>query len=132
MSSPKQEELERRLDRMCMALDNCLEDQYTDIFPIHPNRPVRGAGANPSYDGVFATSIAFTLGYGSRYGRGYVVNVDVRTLQGVSPAQKEEIDNLAFMFIKKALPVSFPERKLDIVRDGKLLKIIGDFSLGDA
>lgn len=116
---------------MCMSLDNYLEDQYSDIFPLHPNRPKRGAGANPSYDGVFATSISFTLGYGSKYGRGYLVVIDVRTLQFVSSAQREEINNRAFLFIQKALPVEFPERKLEIVRDGNLLKIIGDFSLGD-
>jgi len=128
---PKQEELEKRLDKLCMALDNYLEDQYTDIFPLHPNRPKRGAGANPSFDGVFATSVSFTLGYGSKYGRGYLIVIDVRTLQYVSSAQKEEINNRAFLFIQKTLPVEFPERKLEIVRDGNLLKVIGDFSLGD-
>ena len=128
---PKQEELEKRLDKLCMALDNYLEDQYTDIFPLHPNRPKRGAGANPSFDGVFATSVSFTLGYGSKYGRGYLIVIDVRTLQYVSSAQKEEINNRAFLFIQKTLPIEFPERKLEIVRDGNLLKVIGDFSLGD-
>ena len=128
---PKQEELERRLDKLCMALDNYLEDQYSDIFTLHPNRPKRGAGANPSYDGVFATSVSFTLGYGSKYGRGYLIVIDVRTLQYVSSAQREEINNRAFLFIQKTLPVEFPERKLEIVRDGNLLKVIGDFSLGD-
>jgi hypothetical protein len=128
---PKQEELEKRLDKLCMALDNYLEDQYTDIFTLHPNRPKRGAGANPSFDGVFATSVSFTLGYGSKYGRGYLIVIDVRTLQYVSSAQREEIYNRAFLFIQKTLPVEFPERKLEIVRDGNLLKIIGDFSLGD-
>lgn len=128
---PKQEEFEQRLDDMCVELDNYLEDQYTDIFALHPNRPKRGSGANPSYDGVFATSISFTLGYGSKYGRGYLVVIDVRTLQFVSSVQREEINNRAFVFIQKSLPLHFPERKLEIVRDGNLLKIIGDFSLGD-
>jgi len=128
---PKQEELERRLDKLCMALDNYLEDQYSDIFTLHPNRPKRGAGANPSFDGVFATSVSFTLGYGSKYGRGYLIVIDVRTLQYVSSSQREEINNRAFLFIQKTLPVEFPERKLEIVRDGNLLKVIGDFSLGD-
>ena len=114
-----------------MALDNYLEDQYSDIFTLHPNRPKRGAGANPSFDGVFATSVSFTLGYGSKYGRGYLIVIDVRTLQYVSSSQREEINNRAFLFIQKTLPVEFPERKLEIVRDGNLLKVIGDFSLGD-
>ena len=43
----------------------------------------------------------------------------------------EEIKNRAFVFTQSKLPVIFPDRKLELVRDGGLLKIIGDFSLGD-
>ena len=37
----------------------------------------------------------------------------------------------AFSFIQSVLPVFFTDRKLSVVRDGRLLKIIGDFSLGN-
>ena len=128
---PKQEEFEDRLNLMCMALDNYLEDVFEGAFTLHPNRMKRGGGANPGFDGVFATSVSFTLGYGSQYGRGYNVVIDVRTLDRVSDIQKEEIKNKAVSFLKTALKDYFPERKLDIVKDGNLLKITGDFSLGD-
>ena len=67
---PKQEELEKKLSTLCQNLDNHLEDLYGDHYAIHPNRMKRGKGSNPSFDGLFSTSLAFTLGYGSKYGRG--------------------------------------------------------------
>ena len=73
---PKQEILEEKMAQLCQALDNYLEDIFGDHYRIHPNRLRRGKGSNPSFDGLFSTSLAFTLGYGSQYGRGYVVNVD--------------------------------------------------------
>jgi len=128
---PKQEQLEADLERLCSALDNYLEDLYEGFFSLHPNRLRRGSGANPSFDGIFSTSISFTLGYGSVYGRGYIVAISVRTLAHVSAQQMEEINNRAFVFIGNNLSRYLPERQLEIVKDGKLLKIIGDFSLGD-
>ncbi len=128
---PRQEEFESSLNVLCNELDNYLEDSYEGVFGRHPNRPGRGSGANPSFDGLFCTTAAFTLGYGSQYGRGYLINIDVRTLERVSAQQMEEIKNKALVFTKAKLPVVFPKRKLDIVRDGNLLKIVGDFSLGD-
>ncbi len=128
---PRQELFESKLGALCSELDDYLEDTYEGVFGRHPNRPERGSGANPAFDGVFCTTAAFTLGYGSDYGRGYLINIDVRTLQTVSADQIEEIKNRAFVFTQSKLPVIFPERKLEIVRDCNLLKIIGDFSLGD-
>ena len=81
---PKQEELENKLSQLCQALDNHLEDKFGEHYRIHPNRLKRGQAANPTFDGLFSTSLAFTLGYGSQYGRGYVMNVEIRTLDKVS------------------------------------------------
>lgn len=128
---PRQEKLEADFASLCIELDNYLEDCYEGVFNRHPNRPHRGSGANPSFDGTFSTTAAFTLGYGSEHGRGYLINIDVRTLDRVSPDLMEEIKNRAFVFTQSKLPVVFPDRKLELVRDDGLLKIIGDFSLGD-
>ena len=81
---PKQEELEERMALLCQELDNHLEDIYGDRYKIHPNRLKRGQGSNPSFDGLFSTSMAFTLGYGSKFGRGYIVNVEVSTTASTS------------------------------------------------
>lgn len=128
---PRQEKLEAGFAALCIELDNYLEDAYEGVFNRHPNRPGRGSGANPSFDGTFSTTAAFTLGYGSEHGRGYLINIEVRTLDIVSSDQMEEIKNRAYVFAKTKLPVLFPDRKLELVLDRGLLKIIGDFSLGD-
>ena len=128
---PKQEELEERMSLLCQELDNHLEDIYGERYAVHPNRLKRGQGANPSYDGLFSTSMAFTLGYGSRYGRGYVVNVEVRTLDKVSQYDTIHITSTAFAFLKSKLKEYSPDHNLDVVQDGNVMKIIGDFSLGE-
>jgi hypothetical protein len=38
----------------------------------------------------------------------------------------------AAVLIRKKLPLYFPGRSLEVARDGKRFKIIGDFSLGEA
>lgn len=129
---PKQEELENNLSLLCQNLDNYLEDEYGSRYRIHPNRLKRGLGSNPRFDGLFSTAMAFTLGYGSNTGRGYVVEVDIRTLDRVSPEERQEINDAAFSYIQSNLKEVFPDRNLSIVKDGNLMKIVGDFSLGEA
>ncbi len=128
---PKQEILEEKMAQLCQALDNHLEDIYGDHYRLHPNRLRRGKGSNPSFDGLFSTSLAFTLGYGSQYGRGYVVNVEIRTLDKVSQYDSTKIQAEAFSFISQNLKKFIPDQDLKIVQDGNLMKVIGDFSLGD-
>ncbi|MBQ7508016.1 MAG: hypothetical protein IJT52_01660 [Spirochaetales bacterium] len=128
---PKQEILEEKMAQLCQALDNHLEDIYGDHYRLHPNRLRRGKGSNPSFDGLFSTSLAFTLGYGSEYGRGYVVNVEIRTLDKVSQYDSTKIQAEAFSFISQNLKKFIPDQDLKIVQDGNLMKVIGDFSLGD-
>lgn len=128
---PKQEELENELANLCRNLDNHLEDKYGQKYRIHPNRLKRGAGSNPRFDGLFSTSIAFSLGYGSKSGRGYIVEVDIRTLDRVTEEDRQKILEDAFDYIKDNLKIYLPERELDIVKDGEIMKIVGDFSLGE-
>jgi hypothetical protein len=128
---PKQEELENELAKLCANLDNYLEDKYGKKYRIHPNRLKRGAGSNPRFDGLFSTSIAFSLGYGSKTGRGYIVEVDIRTLDKVTEEDRKQIDEDAFNYISNNLKLCLPERELSIVKDGNVMKIVGDFSLGE-
>ena len=128
---PKQEELEERMALLCQDLDNHLEDIYGDRYKIHPNRLKRGQGSNPSFDGLFSTSMAFTLGYGSKYGRGYIVDVEVRTLDKVSQYDRIHITSTAFAFLKTKLKEYFPDHDLDVVQDGPVMKVVGDFGLGE-
>lgn len=125
---PKREAFEAELSVMARELDEHLEDIYGRVFSLHPNRLARGMAANPAYDGLFATTVPFTLGYGSVYGRGYLVNIDISTLEKVDSIDIEAIRLTAFVFIEAALKRHFPERDLQVVRDKGLIKIIGDFA----
>ncbi len=127
---PKQQELEDTLRKMCDDLDTFLEDTYGDRYPLHPNRLARGNAASVAYDGLFSTGTQFTMGYGSKAGRGYIVDIDIATLSRVDKNDHDMIEASAVAYLESLLPVYFPNRQLQIVKDGNLYKIIGDFSLG--
>ena len=126
----KQDELEKTLTKMFLQLDTYLEDKYGDKYPIHPNRLKRGKAASGNYDGLFSAGSKFTLGYGSKEGRGYVVDIDIVTLSWVNKADEKEIIDDGIKYLETLIPEYFPDRKLEIKWDGNLYKIVGDFSLG--
>jgi hypothetical protein len=128
--SPQQQKLEEHLRTLCDELDHFLEETYGDRYELHPNRPPRGKAARVSYDGLFSTGTKFTLGYGSEHGRGYLVDIELSTLERVKPEDRQEIEEAAIAFLRKQLPIHFPNRKLTVVKDGSVYKITGDFSLG--
>ncbi|MDD3941547.1 MAG: hypothetical protein PHR90_03660 [Sphaerochaetaceae bacterium] len=130
LSSPQQAVLEKHMRLLCDELDHHLEDAYGERYPLHPNRPARGKAARVAYDGLFSTGTKFTLGYGSTHGRGYLVDIEISTLERVKAEDREEIESTAIKFLREKLPEHFPDRKLEVVKDGKVYKIVGDFSLG--
>lgn len=130
MMSHQQQKLEQELRKMCDELDHFLEDTFGNRFPLHPNRPPRGKAARVAYDGLFSTGTKFTLGYGSEAGRGYLVDIDIVTLSKVHAEDREEIEAAAIEFLRKILKEHFPKRNLEVIKDGRVYKIIGDFSLG--
>lgn len=132
MEDFRQQALEQTLSRMCSDLDNYLEDKYGRTYPVHPNRPIRGKAANPAHDGLFSTGTMFTLGFGSKYGRGYILDMEIRTLTPVDPATRRMIEEDGVSFLSGRLKDYFPDRDLRIERDGRVWKIVGDFSLGTA
>lgn len=128
--SAQQQKLENELRRMCDDLDHFLEDTFGDRYPLHPNRPPRGKAARVAYDGLFSTGTKFTLGYGSETGKGYLVDIEIITLSRVNPEDRERIEQAAVSHLRKIIGQYFPDRRLDIQKDGRVYKIIGDFSLG--
>lgn len=127
--SPWQKELEDHLQALCDELDHYLEDTFAERYPLHPNRPKRGKAARSAYDGLFSTGTKFTLGYGSEKGRGYIVDIDIVTLAKVKAEDRLRIEEAAMAFLKERLPIHFPNRTLEVVHDGSVYKIIGDFFL---
>jgi hypothetical protein len=120
------------LEALFRELDHVLEDRWGRLFPLHPNRPRRGETENPEADGLFEIAPDFSAGFGSRWGRGYIVNLRVATLERVPPEQFEAFMDETAALLREKLPRFFPDRHLEVVRDGKRYKIIGDFSLGEA
>jgi hypothetical protein len=127
---PKLVLFNEQLEKLFHEVDELLEDHWGASFSLHPNRPARGETENPEMDGLFNIAPDFTPGIGSEKGRGYLVSLKVSTLDRITPEQFEYLMEEAALFIKKKLPVYFPDRNLDVIRDGKRFKIIGDFSLG--
>ncbi|MDR1596071.1 MAG: hypothetical protein LBR99_00055 [Treponema sp.] len=120
----------KTLEALFLEVDEFLEDEWGGSFSLHPNRPGRGETANPEMDGLYNIGPDFTPGLGSKKGRGYIISLKAATLDKVTPEQFEYLMEEAAILIRKKLPEYFPDRKLQVVRDGKQFKIIGDFSLG--
>ncbi len=121
---------ETQLKALFNEVDHQLEDRWGNLYSVHPNRPRRGETADPEMDGLFEIAADFTPGFGSEMGRGYIISLRVATLDRLAPDQFEDLMREAAGIVKELLPRYFPERTMQVVRDGKRFKIIGDFSLG--
>jgi hypothetical protein len=120
---------EGTLKQLFDRIDDELEDRWGGEYPLHPARPERGVSTNKENDGLFNVGAAFSAGYGSEYGKGYVVEVRLVTLSDVTDSKIEEIRSYIARRIDDLLPEYFPDRELDVVRDGNSFKIVGDLSL---
>jgi len=127
---PKVIEWERTLKKVFDDIDRDLEAAYGSRYPRHPVRQAKGKTSNPAHDGLFDLGAAFSAGYGSKYGRGYVVRLRVATLADVPEDVIEEMEDFVVKRLKAALPKAFPDRDLEVTRDGPVFKIHGDLSLG--
>jgi len=121
---------EKRLKGIFDEIDDVLEDRYGGLFPLHPRRAARHATSNKEQDGLFNVGASFTLGLGSRFGPGYVLDVRFSTLADVSEAMRRRIEREVAALLRKKLPEAFPGRRLRVQRDGGSYKIHGDLSLG--
>jgi len=130
MSHTRLEKWEGRLKKILDEVDDILEDQLGNRYRLHPARAKRGKTSNKSQDGLFNITASFTLGIGSKYKRGYVIDVHLSTLEKVSPEIKNKINKIVTNHINKKLPEYFPERELNIGMDGNIIKIWGNLSLG--
>jgi len=128
---PKLVEFQNRLKALMDEVDHYIEDQYGHLYPLHPARPKRGKTSNPQADGLFNLGADFTPGFGSRFGRGYIVDLRMVTLEEVDEDYKWEIIEQVVVKLRELLPQYFPERNLEIFAEGSHFKIIGDFSLGE-
>lgn len=129
MSDDKLETWEAKLRVAFDAVDAILEKEYGDSYPLHPARPKHGATANCKYDGLFSVSAAYSAGFGSKHGEGYVIEVRMVTLAKVPKNEREEILEKTAELLRKNIPVIFPKRELKVIRDGHTYKIIGNLDI---
>ena len=121
---------EARLDSIMAEIDHFLEEKYHGQYSLHPARPRRGKTANPSHDGLFSINANFTLGLGSNAGKGYIVDIRMVTLENIPDHIRDEIRDLVQEKLRQLLPTQFPGSDLQVDKDGPVLKIHGDLSLG--
>ena len=132
-SSTKRERWEARLKELFDELDRELEPiAATFGIPLHPARPAVGETANPEDDGLLDLGATFSLGLGSAYGPGYVLQCRIATLAAISPAQLDSLLEYVAERLNQRLPLAFPGKNLRVDRDGPVWKIHGDLSLDDA
>ncbi|MCD4699356.1 MAG: hypothetical protein K8R91_02140 [Phycisphaerae bacterium] len=129
---PKLADIEDRMRIMLDQLDDYLENNYTGIYHLHPNRLPEGGASSPSYDGLFSIFAKFSLGYGTTSGRGYILTIDISTLEKIPVEIREKIEKDAAGKLESMIPDFFPEREIHVTKDASIYKITGDFSLGTA
>jgi hypothetical protein len=122
---------EAKLKSVFDLIDAEMEREYGDRYPLHPARAEHGATANAEDDGLFDLGAAFSAGFGSRHGRGYVVQVRLATLKRVPPDAMETIERRVAERLREELPRAFPGRELRIERDEHAFKIVGDLGLDE-
>jgi len=130
MESYQSLEWDRKLKKLFDEVDDFLEDKYGSLYPLHPNRMKRGETANKEMDGLFNVGASFSLGYGTEFGRGYVIDLHLSTLSRIDSATKDNIEKEAIDKIKGLLPKYFSGREIYVKKDGCIYKICGDLSLG--
>jgi len=124
------EKWENKLKHALDWLDDYLEDRYGNRFSLHPARRERGTTVNKSHDGLFDIVSSFSAGKGSKFGRGYIVDVHMATLNNIPEAVQNEINDIVIKELRKTLPELFPGKNLEVHMDGNIIKIHGDLSLG--
>lgn len=130
MEHPKAVEFDRKFQEIYEKVDREMEARHGDLFALHPCRPQAGSTSNPQMDGLYNLGASFTAGYGSREGRGYVVDLRIATLEEVPEEVRTMLWKEALELLDYHIKETFPHRELRIVPDGTLWKIVGDFSLG--
>ena len=112
-------------------IDILLEKRYEKKYDLHPARRKHGSTSNRSHDGLFDIRADFTLGLGSNKGRGYIVDIDLKTLEKIPTDVIDQIEDYTIKELKDRLSKVFPGKELKVEKDGNVIKIVGDLSLGN-
>jgi hypothetical protein len=120
---------ESKLKALFDEIDDEIETRFGSLYNLHPSRAKKGSTSNKEQDGLFDIGASFSPGFGSEHGRGYVLDVDMMTLDQVPREVQNHIEEIVADLIQVKLPIFFPGRELEVRRDGNVFKIIGDLTL---
>jgi hypothetical protein len=129
MRNPLVEAWEDKLNLLLRQVIPKLEEEFGAVVPRHPARPAHGETPNPQNDGLFRITATFTLGFGSQWGKGYVLDIEPVTLDAFPPDICAIVEFQACRMIQEGLESTLPGRGLELKRDGTVWKITGDLSL---
>ena len=129
MKHPKLALWEKKLRKVLDRIDVEMEQKYGRMYPLHPARSKHGTTSGRMHDGLFSIDAAFTPGYGSKFGRGYIVRVRMVTLARVPKKTLMQLEKEVATKLRRSLPRMFPGKNLKVDQDGKVFKIHGDLSL---
>lgn len=129
MRNPLIEEWEEKLNLLLRRVITNLEEEYGHVVARHPSRPAHGETPNPQNDGLFRITATFTPGFGSQWGKGYVLDIEPVTLARFPSDVWALVEAKACRMIQEGLEAALPGRGLVLKRDGTVWKIIGDLSL---
>ena len=118
-----------RLKSVFDQIDAELEELYGDRFELHPARSPEGTTSNPEMDGLFNVGASYSAGFGSRLGPGYVVDIQLSTLDHIPFKLKAELRDRVQEMLTEKLPAAFPGKELFVDRERRHLRIHGDLSL---
>jgi hypothetical protein len=122
---------EDKLKAIFDQIDDWFEERYGHVYSLHPARAERGETSNKEDSGLFNIGAAYTAGFGSKHGPGYVVDVKLATLENVPKDIRAQVEKKVVEFLREELPKAFPDKELKVKKDGSVYKIFGDLSLGD-
>jgi hypothetical protein len=129
MRNRKAKEWEQRLKNLFDEIDVALERQYGDRFTLHPSRSMHGSTSSREMDGLFNVGAAFSAGFGSKHGPGYVVDIRLATLERIPGELKVELRDVVQRMLIEKLPSAFPGKELHVDQERHHLRIHGDLSL---
>jgi len=129
MSNPLVEAWDEKLNGLLRQVITKLEEEYGAVVPRHPSRPAHGETPNPQNDGLFRITAVFTPGFGSTWGKGYVLDIEPVTLNRFPQDVWCVVEAKACQMIREGLESVLPGRGLELKRDGTVWKITGDLTL---
>ncbi len=120
---------ERRLWELFREVDHRLEERHAGQWTRSPLRPEHGVISDHESSGLFNVGAAFSAGYGSKYGRGYVLQLSVGATRSPTADERKMLEQEAADLVREILPRYFPNQRLEVSLDGDVWKIHGDLRL---